>query len=287
MAIQAFTEKGDAILVPTPGYHAFFDAIANNARRLVTSPLIREGDSFRMDYRRIEEQVQRESVKLMILCSPHNPTGRVWTEEELSRLIDLCHKYGVYLVSDEIHADMTLTRPFTPIHKISNPHVDSVAVALYAPTKTFNIAGLCTAYAFIKDAQLRRRYQQALLASGLKVKNTLGIEALMAGYEHCAAWVDRLKQYMLANAEYAVAYIRGNIPALHAYVPEATYFLWIDFQKTGLDQDAFVKKLAEEAHIVVTRGTDFLDGGETSVRMVCACPRPRLSEALERMKNIL
>lgn len=286
MAIQAFTEKGDAVLVPTPGYHAFFQAIENNERKLVTSPLIRDGDSFYMDYVHMEEQIRINKVKMFILCSPHNPTGRVWTEEELSRLIDLCSKYSVSLISDEIHADMTLTRDFIPIHKVDNPHVNDVAAALYAPTKTFNIAGLCTAYAVIKSTERMQRFQKAVLASGLKVKNTLGIEALMAGYESCASWVDDLHRYMLLNAEYAVHYIRDNIPQLHAYIPEATYFLWIDFQKTGMDMDTFYRVLLETAHVVVTRGDEFLDGGQYCVRMVCACPRTRLMDALERIKNI-
>lgn len=286
MAIQAFTEKGDAVLVPTPGYHAFFHTIANNERRLVTSPLLRTEDDFRMDFARMERQIIEEQVKLIILCSPHNPTGRVWTEEELSHLVDLCDNYSVCLLSDEIHADMTLTVPFTPLFKIRNPRVERVAVALYAPTKTFNIAGLCTAYAVIRDQDRRERFQRALLASGLKVKNTLGLEALMAGYEQCGEWVDALRSYLLANAEFAVDFIRRELPKLRAYVPEATYFLWLDFSGAGMDQDTFMEKLSREAHLVVNRGDEFLEGGEHCIRMVCACPRARLREALERIKAI-
>lgn len=287
MAIQAFTQKGDAILVPTPGYHAFFHAIANNERRLVRSPLQRSGDHFQMDFAHMEEQIRAEQVKMVIFCSPHNPTGRVWTEDELSRLVDLCDQYNVCLLSDEIHADMTLTVPFTPLFKIANPRVEKVAVALYAPTKTFNIAGLCTAYAVIRNQERRERFQKVLLASGLKVKNTLGLEALMTGYEQCGEWVDALRRYLLANAEYAVDFIRSELPCLRAYVPEATYFLWLDFSGTGLDQDAFMDKLTREAHLVVNRGDEFLDGGERCVRIVCACPRAQLTEALERIKKVL
>lgn len=286
MAIQAFTEKGDAILVPTPGYHAFFHAIANNERRLVRSPLLRNGDQFQMDFARMEEQIRTEQVKMVVFCSPHNPTGRVWTEEELSQLVDLCDQYNVCLLSDEIHADMTLKVPFTPMLKIANTRVEKVAIALYSPTKTFNIAGLCTAYAIIKDRDLRERFQKTLFASGLKVKNTLGLEALMTGYEQCGAWVDDLRCYLLANAEFAVDFIHSELPCLHAYVPEATYFLWLDFTGTGLDQDAFMDKLSREAHLVVNRGDEFLDGGERCVRIVCACPRAQLAEALERIKKV-
>lgn len=285
MAIQALTEKGDAILISTPGYHAFFHAIHNNGRRMVASPLIQEGDHFRMDFDLMEKQMVEEHVKLFILCSPHNPTGRIWTEEELIRLVDICWKHSVYIVTDEIHADMTLTHPFLPLLNVADPRVSKLTVALYAPTKTFNIAGLCTAYAIIKDAELSARFQDALLASGLKVKNTLGVEALMTAYEQCDDWVDQLQEYLLANAEFAVSYIRQNIPSLHAYVPEATYFLWLDFSRTGLNQAEFVKKMEHEAHIVVTPGDSFLGGGHF-IRLVAACPRIRLAEALERMKRI-
>ena len=285
MAIQALTAKGDAILVSTPGYHAFFHAIQNNGRRMVTSPLIQEEDSFRMDYERMEKQIEEENVKLFILCSPHNPTGRIWTEDELTHLVDICWKHSVYIISDEIHADMTLTHPFLPILNIADPRAEKLTVALYAPTKTFNIAGLCTAYAIIKDADLSIRFQNALLASGLKVKNTLGVEALMAAYEQCDAWVDQLQEYLLENAKFAVDFIEKKIPSLHAYVPEATYFLWLDFSGTGLSQSEFVRKMEYEAHIVVTPGDSFL-GGDHFIRLVAACPRSRLADALNRMKKI-
>lgn len=285
MAIQALTAKGDAILISTPGYHAFFHAIHNNGRRMVASPLIQEGDHFRMDFELMEKQMVEEDIKLFILCSPHNPTGRIWTEDELSALVDLCYKHSVYIISDEIHADMTLTHPFTPLLNIANPHAAELAVALYAPTKTFNIAGLCTAYAIIKNPELSAHFQSALLASGLKVKNTLGVEAMMTAYEQCDEWVDQLQEYLLGNAEFAVSFIEQNIPSLHAYVPEATYFLWLDFSRTGLSQTEFVQKMECEAHIVVTPGDSFL-GGDHFIRLVAACPRARLADALERMKKI-
>lgn len=286
MAIQAFTEKGDTVLISTPGYHAFFNAVQNNGRRLTTDPLLQEEDRFSMDFASLEKKIVDENVKLFILCSPHNPTGRIWSDEELSALVELCYKHSVYIISDEIHADMTLTHPFTPLLNCSNPHAAEITVALYAPTKTFNLAGLCTAYAVIKDSTLSRRFQNALLASGLKVKNTLGVEALMTAYEQCEGWVDQLQRYLLENAEYAVDYITKNIPSLHAYVPEATYFLWLDFSKTKLNQQEFVSKLEREAHIVVTPGDDFLGSGRY-IRLVYACPRARLAEALDRMKKIL
>ena len=286
MAIQALTCEGDSVLVPTPGYHAFFNAINNNHRKLVTCPLHCSGSTFSMNLKQIEDVIRRENVKLFILCSPHNPTGRIWQEEELSELAEVCYRNSVYLVSDEIHADMTLTHQFTPFFKKANSHKEKIAIALYAPTKTFNIAGLCTAYAVIKDADIQKRFQDALLASGLKVKNTLGIEAIMAAYENCSDWVNALQEYLLGNAQFAVDYIQNNIPGLEAYVPEATYFLWIDFSRTGLSMDEFIFKLETEAHVVVTRGDEFLDGGEHRVRLVYACPRLTLQDALCRIKTV-
>ena len=285
MAIQAFTEKGDSILISAPGYHAFENAVNHNERTLVPSPLKRSGDFWYMDFELMEKQMSEERVTMFILCSPHNPTGRIWSREELSQLIDLCFRYQVYLLSDEIHADMTLTHSFTPLFGTGNEKAREIGIALYAPTKTFNIAGLCTAYAIMKNKELRQRFQKALLASGLKVKNTLGIEAMIGGYENGGEWVDALQSYLLSNAEYAVDYIKKYIPAIHAYVPEATYFLWLDFRETGLSQDEIIDKIVNEAHIAVTRGDEFIEGGESFVRMVCACPRFRLEEAMLRLRK--
>lgn len=287
MAIQALTEKGDGILIPTPGYHAFEKAIHNNERRLIPSPMKREQDSWHMDFELMEKQIPQEQVKLFILCSPHNPTGRIFSGEELSKLIDLCFRHHVYLLSDEIHADMTLTHPFIPLFAAGNQKAVDIGIALYAPTKTFNIAGLCTAYAVIKNPELSKRFQHALLASGLKVKNTLGTEALIGAYENGGQWVDELQRYLLANAEYAVDFIKRHIPAIRAYVPEATYFLWLDFQGTGLNQEEIIRKCVDEAHVAVTRGDDFIEGGEQFVRLVYACPRFRLEEALTRLEKVV
>lgn len=285
MAIQGLTEKGDKILISTPGYHAFFNAIHNNERILVPSPMIRKDDLYYMDFDRMEKQIEEENIKMFLLCSPHNPTGRIWTQEELNKLVELCWRHQVYIVSDEIHADMTLTHPFLPVLKAGGEKAAEITIALYAPTKTFNIAGLCTAYAVIRNPNLAARFEKALLASGLKLKNTLGVEAMIGGYTNGAQWVDELQQYLLENAEFAVDYIRKYIPAIHAYVPQATYFLWMDFAKTGLSQEKIIEKIVNEAHIAVTRGDDFIEGGDTFVRLVYACPRARLGEALSRLQK--
>lgn len=285
MAIQGLTQKGDSILVPTPGYHAFYNAIINNERTLIPSPMKKDHDRYELDFEKMEEQICSHQVKLLLFCSPHNPTGRIWSKSELSRLIDLCFRHHVYLISDEIHADMTLTHPFTTIFS-ADSRAEKIAIALYAPTKTFNIAGLCTAFAVIKEKELADRFNRAVLASGLKVKNTLGIEALIGAYQHESDWVDDLQTYLLANARFAVSYINEQIPGVHAYLPEATYFLWIDFSETGLNSDEIIQKCVYEAHVAITRGTEFIEGGESFVRLNYSCPRSLLKEALERLKQV-
>ena len=160
MAVQGLTEKGDSILVPTPGYHAFYNAVINNGRKLVSCPLNKRQDRYELNFDLLEQQIISENVKMVLFCSPHNPTGRIWTREELAKLVSLCCQYHVYLVSDEIHSDMTLTHPFTTIFSAGS-QAEEIAIALYAPTKTFNIAGLCTAYAVIKSQQISDRFNQA------------------------------------------------------------------------------------------------------------------------------
>ena len=285
MAVQGLTEKGDSILVPTPGYHAFYNAVTFNERRLIICPMKKTEDHYELDFDLIEEKILAEQVKMILFCSPHNPTGRIWTVGELSRLVELCFRHHVFLISDEIHADMTLSNPFTTIFT-ANSYAKEIAIALYSPTKTFNIAGLCTAFAVIKNDFLRNRFNQAILASGLKVKNTLGIEALIGAYEHGELWVNNLQNYLLENARFAVAYINKHIPVAHAYLPEATYFLWIDFSMSGMSPDTIIEKCVYEAHVAITRGTDFIHGGDSFIRLNYACPRSLLIEALNRLKKV-
>lgn len=285
MAIQGLTIQGDPILVPTPGYHAFYNAIINNKRKLICSPMKKNGDKYELDLDNIENNIVSNHVKMILFCSPHNPTGRIWSTYELKSLVELCYKYHVYLVSDEIHADMTLTHDFSTIYA-AGKHAEEIALALYAPTKTFNIAGLCTAFAVIKNPDIAKHFDQAILASGLKMKNLLGIEALISAYENCSEWVNSLQKYLLDNAKFAVNYINTFIPNVHAYIPEATYFLWIDFSKTGLSPDEIIQKCVFEAHVAITRGTEFIEGGDSFVRLNYSCPRSLLKEALTRLKIV-
>lgn len=286
MAVQGLTEKGDSILVPTPGYHAFYNAVINNERKLVSCPMDKRQDRYELNFDLLEQQLISEDVKMVLFCSPHNPTGRIWARDELAKLVNLCYRHHVYLVSDEIHSDMTLTHPFTAIFS-AHSQAKEIAIALYSPTKTFNIAGLCTAYAVIKNEGILNRFNQAVLASGLKVKNTLGVCALIGAYEKGGEWADALQNYLLENARLAVSYIEKHIPGIRAYLPEATYFLWIDFSPSGLSPEQIIEKCVYQAHVAVTRGTEFIEGGESFVRLNYACPRSLLMEALQRLEKVL
>lgn len=284
MAVQALTKKGEAVLVPTPGYHAFYNCVTYNERTLVSSPMINQKGEYRLDFERIEQQIKLHQVKLLLFCSPHNPTGRIWSPKELSELVNLCCRHHVYLISDEIHSDMTLTHPFSPIFSAGS-QAEEIAIALYAPTKTFNLAGLCTAYAVIKNPELASSFQKAVLASGLKVKNTMGIEALISGYQEGESWLEELQKYLLANAQYATDYIEHYIPRIHARLPQATYFLWMDCSEKGLSANEILQKFVREAHVAITSGSDFIQGGESFVRLNYACPRSLLEEALNRIRQ--
>lgn len=284
MAVQAFTQPGEAVLVPTPGYHAFYNTVNNNQRRLVAHPLCKTGDHYAFDLEALERQIVAEDVKLLLFCSPHNPTGRIWSGDELHSLIEICYRHQVVFLSDEIHADMTLGKPFTTVFSASE-RASAVSVALYAPTKSFNLAGLCTAYAVIKSQKLSEQFQKAVAASGLKVKNTLGTLAMIGAYEGGAPWLDTLQTYLLENHRFAVEYIQTQIPALHAYVPEATYFLWVDFSGTGLTGQEISERCIHGAHLAFTQGRDFIAGGEQFMRINCACQRTVLKAALERLSR--
>ncbi|MBN1949312.1 MAG: PatB family C-S lyase, partial [Candidatus Cloacimonetes bacterium] len=212
LAVKAFTEKGDKILVQPPVYDPFFAVIRSNERSLTVSPLILQDNRYQMDFADLEHKF-RQGVRLMLFCSPHNPVGRVWQKAELEQLLALCREYGVRLISDEIHSDLVF-RPcrHLPVAEIAGNYVDWII--LNAPSKSFNIAGLCTGYAIIPDPELRRTYEKELEKSGLIIGNIFGIEALTAAYEEGQEWLERLLLYLQDNYRYIVDFLSREIPRI-------------------------------------------------------------------------
>lgn len=287
IAIQNFTDPGDGIIVQTPVYYPFMDGIRNNGRRIVENVLQEKKGYYTIDFEDLEEKVKDPKNKLMILSNPHNPVGRAWTKKELERIGNLCADNGVVLVSDEIHADLMMKGHHHQAMCAISEKIKNNTITNYAPSKTFNLAGLQTAYAIIPNDDMRRVFNEGLTANRIYNMNWFGPVALEAAYNSCGNYVEALNEYLDGNMDYMKSYLEENLPQLHMYKPEATYLPWVDFRDTGMTSEEIEHFIAHKAHIGVDMGSWFGECGRGFLRFNVACPRKTLEKALEQLKEAL
>ena len=286
-AVRALTAPGEGVLIQPPVYPPFFGVVKRNDRKLVECPLVRNGDRYEVDFEAFEKAVAEGDVKLFILCSPHNPVGRVWTVEELRRMGDICQRHGVIVVSDEIHCDFSWPEhPHTPFIQ-AVPEMAQRALVCTAPSKTFNLAGLQASNVFIPSEALRKRFTDELGRTGWGGLNGMGQAACKAAYRHGADWLDALKDYLRGNVDFLRDYLRDNLPMLKLIEPEGTYLAWIDFSGLNLTPGEIHDLVANRAKLWLDDGTIFGDAGAQYQRVVLACPRATLEKALERLKEAI
>ncbi len=285
MMVQAFVSPGEKVLVQPPVYYPFFSAVENNGGEIVSNSLVIENDHYRMDFDDLARKAADPAVKVAILCSPHNPVGRVWTREELTRFGEICLANDVLVISDEIHCDLIYDGvEFTSFASI-NEEFARRSIVCTAPSKTFNLAGLKTSNVIIPDETLRQKFEQALLRNGLKGGNTFGLAAAEAAYTHGEAWLDGVMAYIQENYRFMEAYIAKHLPQLKVIPPEGTYLVWVDFRALGLDPKARKELMMKTAKLYLDEGEMFGPEGEGFERFNIACPRSILAEALERLKT--
>ncbi|SFB33111.1 cystathione beta-lyase [Cohnella sp. OV330] len=281
-SVRAFTQPGDSVIVQPPVYGPFGEAVTGQGRELVLNPLKIEQGKYTMDFEDLEAKLRLTGAKLLLLCSPHNPTGRVWEEAELNRLAALCSAYGVTVASDEIHSDLILTGRHAPIASL--PGMAERTVTFIAPSKTFNLAGLHTSFAVATDETLRKGLDQAL---GHRGPNPLSIAGAEAAYREGEEWLEACLTYLRGNASLAAAYLAERLPEAIVYVPEATYLLWIDLRPFGLSQAELGELLVKKARVAVSGGGAFVSEGEGRVRINLATRREILEEGLSRIAQAL
>ncbi|MBP2653197.1 MAG: pyridoxal phosphate-dependent aminotransferase [Firmicutes bacterium] len=281
IALQAFTSPGDKVLIQPPVYPGFFSAVQKSGRNLVLNPLRQEGRRYVIDFADLEAKLA-SGVKLFVLCSPHNPVGRVWTKEELVTLGELCLKHGTLVVADEIHSDLVFLRkrhiPFASL----SPEFAAIAVTCVSPSKTFNVAGLATALTVIAESRMRARYESVLKAMHVEECNIFGITALEAAYRHGEAWLDSLLIYLETNADFLVSFLRQRNCGIEVEKPEATYLAWLDCRSLGLKGANLPEFFASKAKVGLSDGRRF--GEQGFMRLNFACPRALLEEGLERIE---
>ena len=286
-AIRAFTEEGDAILIQQPVYYPFGQVIENNHRKLVSSPLKQNQGHYEMDFEDFEDKIIKEQVKLFILCSPHNPVGRVWEEWELRKVGDICKKHGVLVISDEIHNDFVWEDHRHTVFVSLSPEYEDMTITCTAPSKTFNRAGLQISNIFIPNPQLKRKFKKEIAATGYEEIGLMGLVACQAAYEGGEEWLRELKEYIWNNYLFLEKYLAEKIPQLQPVRPEGTYLAWIDCRGLGLTETEREELIVKKAGLWLDSGAMFGKEGEGFERMNLACPRKTLEAALQRLENAI
>lgn len=285
-AIKAFTKEGDAVLIQKPVYYPFFNTIKNLGRKVVNSPLILEDGHYEIDFADFEEKIADEKVKLFILCSPHNPGGRVWKREELARINEICLRHGVLVVSDEIHSDITFEGHKHTVFGTLSREAAENSIICTAPSKSFNLAGLQFSNIIIPNAELRVAFLREIEKTGYDEPSLFGIVAATAAYSEGGQWFDEVKAYIWENIQFAKSYIEERCKNVQVIVPEGSYLLWLDFSGTGLSDEEINNRILNKAKVWLDNGGMFGEEGKKFQRINCATPRTILEEALDRICGV-
>lgn len=284
IAVRAFSQEGDAVLIQPPVYHPFSRAILRNKRTLVENPLVLKDGHYEMDLEDLEQKVLDEHVKLMILCNPHNPVGRVWTREELTALADICLRHHVYVISDEIHGDFVWQgheqTPYASISEEACLH----SMMCTAPSKTFNLAGMATSNLFIPDPEMRRKFRSELLDVGQENMNRLGLFACRAAYEGGGEWLDQLIGYLAGNLALVRDFCKNRVPQIQLVEPEGTYLAWLDCRELGMTDDELMAFFSDEAKVWLDPGTHSGEQGSGFMRFNLGSSRSVIAQALDQIE---
>lgn len=284
-AIYAFTEIGDKVLIQTPVYPPFHKSVNVSGRKLVKNSLQFDGEKYQIDFDDFEKKI-KDGVKLFVLCSPHNPIGRVWTKDELAKIVDICYLNNVIIASDEIHSDLVFEGYKHIPTAMSSENAKNITITCMAPSKTFNIAGLKSAAIVVENDELRDKIDKALKVFGQEGVNIFGYTAFEAAYTYGERWLEELLVYLQNNIIFVNDYIKTYIPKIKTFKPEGTYLMWLDFSEYGLTQNELVNKLVKEAKVGLNNGLTFGDEGIGFMRLNIGTPKSILEEGLYKIRKV-
>lgn len=286
-AIRALTNEEDAIIIQRPVYYPFSDSIIVNQRKLINNPLIYKEGVYYIDFKDFEEKIIENNVKMFIFCSPHNPVGRVWTQQELLRLGDICIKHGVIVVSDEIHADFVYNRNrhfvFT---SLKEEYLENTIICT-APSKTFNLAGLQVSNIFIANKDMREKFKQEIKKSGYSQLNTMGLIGCQVAYEQGERWLEDLKDYIEGNLGFIRDFLAERLPQIQLVEPQGTYLVWLDFKGLKCNEEELEDLIANKANLWLSNGVTFGIEGFGFQRVNIACPRSMLERAFLQLEKAI
>lgn len=285
LAIQAYTEVGDAVLIQDPVYHPFAKVINKNKRKLVRHSLIEENGKFRIDFEKMEKAIIANNVKLFVLCNPHNPGGRVWSREELKKMGELCASHHVMVISDEIHQDLVFPPASFTTFTNADPAFKDFSITLTAATKTFNLAGIKNSMVFIHNAELRAKFVEVQELNQQTEINTIGLIGTEAAYRYGEEWLNELLDYLLENIALVEEFLKKEMPKVEMMKPEGTYLIWLDFSAYDLSDKILETQLIKTGKVVLNSGITFGPRGSQHMRLNIACPKSTLLDGLNRIKK--
>lgn len=285
MAVRALTKPKDAVLIQPPVYYPFFSVVRDNDRTVVENELVYQNGRYTIDFEDFERKIVEQQVKLFILCSPHNPVGRIWSLDELQRIGEICLKHGVFVVSDEIHCDFAFEDHPHHIFLAANPALAQQAIICTAPSKTFNLAGLQVSNIWIPSNVIRASFLKEIDRSGYSQLNTLGLVACQAAYSSGGQWLEQCRSYLRSNLDFLRDFLAKHIPEIRLVEPDGTYFAWLDCSDLGLDRKELNDLIVNQAKLWLDAGHIFGKNSAQFQRIVLACPRATLEQALLQLKS--
>lgn len=286
-AIDEFTEKGDQVIIQTPVYHMFRFVIKGLQRTLVDNPLIYEDGNYRMDFDGLRKIAEQRTAKVLVLCNPHNPGGRVWTKAELAELAKICHDYNILVISDEIHCDLALNGfkhvPFSTVSEKAKQN----NITLMAPSKTFNIAGIVSSFSVIENEAIRKRYLNYLSPRELNSGTIFAYTATQVAYTACEDWLKELLVYVQGNIDFVADYMNNHIPHIKVLKPQSSFLVWLDCRLLNLSSKALDALFVEKANLVLNNGAMFGENGSGFMRLNVGVSRKVLEKAMDNLKNAI
>ncbi|OWT32489.1 cystathionine beta-lyase [Methanobrevibacter sp. 87.7] len=289
--IREFTSFGDEILIQTPVYHVFFNVILNNNRKVIENPLVYDKDtlSYSIDFDDLEEKLSNPNTKMMLLCNPHNPIGKIWSRKDLVKIGQLCWKYNVILVSDEIHCDLTNPGkqyiPFASLDdELTGEEIEN-SLTCISPSKTFNIAGFQNSMVFTKNKEFYSRLEGRLMTDFFSGPNVLSVDVAIAAYNNCKDWLHELKQVLFENKKIVNDFLINEVPDVKLVQSDATYLLWLDCSSLNMDSNSLSEFLRKEKGVFLSPGIQFGRNGDNFLRMNIACPKELLNKELLAFKE--
>lgn len=284
--VQALTEEGDQVIICRPVYHPFGFAIVDNKRQISDCSLIYENGRYSIDFEDLRRRAQNPRAKLMIMCSPHNPVGRVWTAEELLKVAEICYENHVVVICDEIHSDLILKGfKHVPMGMLGSEEVRNNVITCYAPSKTFNIAGLRGSAIVVPDPELRAMLNNRFKMNRSIQQSIFAVPALVAAYTQCDDYLEQQLEYLQGNVDFLREYLKEKMPKIKLVEPEATYLMWLDCTELGISGDDLAKFIIQDCKVAVSRGDGFGEEGKNFIRLNIGCPRATLKQGLDMIRE--